>query len=304
MKYCTINETAQKWGVSKTLVRRYIQQSRIPKVVQKDGVWLIPENAKKPGALNAPIYEDVSSLVKQIRYQCSKNNHFGIYEYIQVNLAYSSSRMASNRLTREQVLEIYRTGKVSVAFEPMKIDDVIEIANHFRAGQYMVETITEPLTATYMRKLHSLLFRGTVADQEGILHIGEYRKIPDKFGVAAPAIATEIGTLIDRYECKGSWSLHDILGFHAKFEMIHPFKDGNGRVGRIIMVKECLRHQVEPFIIDDKRRGEYNRGIDSWETYPSVLTDVAEQAQSRFRNYRETCHLMDYCRPTTGRGAR
>lgn len=304
MKYCTIKETATRWGVSEQLVRRYCRQGRIAGLIQEDGAWLIPSKATKPKAKNAPLYEDVSPLVRQIKYQCSKNNHFGIYEYIQVNLAYSSSRMASNRLTREQVLEIYRTGKVSVAFEPMKIDDVIEIANHFRAGQYMVETITEPLTATYIRKLHSLLFRGTVADQEGILHIGEYRKIPDKFGVSAPTIVTEIGTLIDRYECKGSWSLHDILDFHAKFEMIHPFKDGNGRVGRIIMVKECLRHQVEPFIIDDKRRGEYNRGIGSWESNPSVLTDVAEQAQARFQNYKETCHLMEYCRKTTGRGAR
>lgn len=304
MKYCTIKETATRWGVSEQLVRRYCRQGRISGLIQEDGAWLVPSKAVKPKAKNVPQYEDVGPLVRQIRYQCSKNNHFGIYEYIQVNLAYSSSRMASNRLTREQVLEIYRTGKVSVAFEPMKIDDVIEIANHFRAGQYMAETITEPLTATYIRKLHSLLFRGTVADQEGILHIGEYRKIPDKFGVAAPVIATELSTLLDGYESKGKWSLHDILDFHAKFEMIHPFKDGNGRVGRIIMVKECLRHQVEPFIIDDKRRGEYNRGIGSWETNPSVLTDVAEQAQSRFRNYRETCHLMDYRRPTTGRGAR
>ena len=304
MKYCTINETAQKWGVSKTLVRRYIQQSRIPKVVQKDGVWLIPENAKKPGALNAPIYEDVSSLVKQIRYQCSKNNHFGIYEYIQVNLAYSSSRMASNRLTREQVMEIYRTGKVSVAFEPMKIDDVVEIANHFRAGRHMVDNIVEPLSSTYICKLHSILFRGAVTDQEGTMNIGEYRKVPDKFGVAASAIATQLNMLIEEYERKKSIELHDILDFHARFEQIHPFEDGNGRVGRMVVVKECLRHKVDPFIIDDKHRGEYYRGIINWAANPAVLTAVAEQSQDRFRNLKETLNLMDYCRPATGRGAR
>lgn len=226
MKYCTISETAKKWNVSKTLVRRYIQQNRIPKVVQKDGVWLIPENAKKPGALNAPIYKDVSSLVKQIRYQCSKNNHFGIYEYIQVDLAYSSSRMASNRLTREQVMEIYRTGKVSVAFEPMKIDDVVEIANHFRAGRHMVDNIVESLSATYIRKLHCILFRGTVADQEGTMHIGEYLKVSDKFGVAESIIASQLNSLIEEYECKKNIELHDILDFHARFEQIHRLKTG------------------------------------------------------------------------------
>ena len=304
MKYCTIAETAKRWNVSKTLVRRYLQQDRIPRVIQEDGVWLIPESAKKPGAINLPIYENISSLVKQIRYQCGKNNHYGIYEYIQVNLAYSSSRMASNRLTREQVMEIYRTGKVSVAFEPMKIDDVVEIANHFRAGRHMVDNIVEPLSATYIRKLHSILFRGTVADQEGIMHIGEYRKVPDKFGVAASAIALQLNLLIDEYESKKQIQLQDILDFHARFEKIHPFEDGNGRVGRMIIVKECLRHKVDPFIIDDKHRGEYNRGIANWATNPVALTTVAEQAQDRFRNFKETLDLMDYCRPPYGRGAR
>lgn len=265
---------------------------------------MIPGTADKPQARNITAYEAVSPLAKKLKYQCSKNNHFGIYEYIQVNLAYSSCRIASNRLTREQVLEIYRTGKVSVAFEPMKIDDVVEIANHFRAGQYIVETLMEPLTATYIRKLHSMLFRGTVADQEGTMSIGEYRKTPDKFGVASSSIATQLIALLDEYERKGNWTLNDILDFHVRFEKIHPFKDGNGRVGRLIVVKECLRHGADPFIIDDKRRGEYNRGIGSWETNPTTLTEVVAQAQARFRNDEETYNLMEYCRPLTGRGAR
>ena len=297
MKYCTIAETAKRWNVSKTLVRRYLQQERIPRVIQEDGVWLIPEKAKKPGAVNAPIYEPLGQLARKVRYQCGQNSHYGIYEYIQVNLAYSSSRMASNRLTREQALEIYRKGKVFVAFEPMKVDDVVEIANHFRAGRNMVDNIIEPLSATYIRKIHSILFRGTVADQEEVLHIGEYRKTPDKFGVAASSIALQLNLLIDEYENKKTIELHDILDFHARFEQIHPFEDGNGRVGRLLMVKECLRHNVEPFIIDDKHRGEYNRGISQWATNPALLTEVAEQAQDRFRNFKETLDLMEYCRP-------
>lgn len=304
MKYCTIKEAANRWGVSEQLVRRYCRQKRIPGLTQENGAWLIPAKAKKPQPINAPPAEDVSPLVRQIKYQCSKNNHFGIYEYIQVNLAYSSCRMASNRLTREQVLEIYRTGKVSIAFEPMKVDDVVEISNHFRAGRYMIETITEALTPTYISKLHCLLFRGTVADLDGIMFVGEYRKTPDKYGVAAPSITPELGVLLGEYEMKPKKTLQDILDFHVRFEKIHPFKDGNGRVGRLLMVKECLQNQIEPFVIDDKRRGEYNRGIDAWETDPLILTTVVEQAQARFRNYKDTCQLMEYCRPSTGRGAR
>ena len=212
--------------------------------------------------------------------------------------------MASNRLTREQVLEIYRTGKVSVAFEPMKIDDVVEITNHFRAGQYMVDTITDPITTIWLRKLHHKLFRGTRADKEGTLHIGTYRTIPDKFGVDADTIPAALSALITEYENKKEITLRDILDFHARFEQIHPFEDGNGRVGRMLMVKECLRHGIDPFIIDDKHRGEYNRGIANWKTTPKTLTTVAEQAQSRFRNQKETLDLMEYYRPVTGRGAR
>ena len=160
------------------------------------------------------------------------------------------------------------------------------------------------LTPTYISKLHCLLFRGTVADLDGIMFVGEYRKTPDKYGVAAPSIAPELGVLLGEYEMKPKKTLQDILDFHVRFEKIHPFKDGNGRVGRLLMVKECLQNQIEPFVIDDKRRGEYNRGIDAWETDPLILTTVVEQAQARFRNYKDTCQLMEYCRPSTGRGAR
>ena len=212
--------------------------------------------------------------------------------------------MASNRLTREQVIEIYRTGKISVAFEPMKIDDLVEISNHFRAGQYMVDTITEPITTIWFRKLHHKLFSGTRADQEGTLHIGEYRTTPDKFGVDVANIPATLSALITEYESKKEITLQDILDFHARFEAIHPFEDGNGRVGRMLLVKECLRHGIDPFIIDNKHRGEYNRGIASWSSNPAALTAVAEQAQARFRNHKETLDLLEYCRPAIGRGAR
>ena len=304
MQYCTLLEKAQQWGLSKAIVRRYLQQGRIRGAVMKDGIWLIPAKAEKPRALNARPIEPTSPLARKILYQRSKNNHFGIYEYIQVNLAYSSCRMASNRLTLEQVMEIYRTGKVSIAFEPMKIDDVVEISNHFRACRYMIDTMMEELTGDYLRSLHAKLFRGTLADQEGRLHIGEYRNTPDKLGIAAASIPAQLTTLFTEYERKKEVLLYDTLDLHARFEAIHPFEDGNGRVGRLILVKECLRHGIDPFIIDDKHRSEYNRGIASWNSNPTALTAVVEQAQKRLQNQKATLDLMEYCRPATGRGAR
>ena len=302
MKYITVKEAATEWDIAERTVRKYCDQGRIEGAIHAGSLWVIPMDATCP--TNVDNRSTLRPLANKVTYQRSKNNHFGIYEYLQVNLAYSSSRMASNRLTRDQVLEIYRTGKISVAFEPMKIDDLVEIVNHFRAGQYMVDTVTEPITAIWVRKLHHKLFRGTKADLEGTLHIGEYRTAPDKFGVDAAIIPATLNALIAEYESRKEIRLKDILDFHARFEAIHPFEDGNGRVGRILMVKECLRHGIEPFIIDDKHRGEYNRGIANWRSSPAALTAVAEQAQSRFRNQKETLSLMEYCRPPIGRGAR
>lgn len=302
MEYITVKDAAEQWDVSERMIRKYCEQGQIEGAIHAGSLWVIPMDATRPNSADKSTI--LKPLANKVAYQKSKNNHFGIYEYLQVNLAYSSSRMASNRLTREQVIEIYRTGKISVAFEPMKIDDLVEIVNHFRAGQYMVDTITEPITTVWFRRLHHKLFRGTRADQEGALHIGEYRTTPGKFGVDAAAIPAALSALIAEYEIKKEIKLKDILDFHARFEAIHPFENGNGRVARMLLVKECLRHGIDPFIIDDKHRGEYNRGIASWSSNPAALTAVAEQAQARFRNQKETLDLMEYCRPAIGRGAR
>jgi len=304
VKYCTITEISKKWEVSRTLVRRYIQQGRIPKVIQKDGVWLIPENAKKPDALNISIREDLSSLVKQIRYQRTKNNHFGIYEYIQVNLAYSSNRMASNRLTRLQVEEAYRTNKIATAFEPMKVDDIIETINHFATVRYIVDNISTPLSQSLIKKLHYTLTYGTYADRKDNLRPGEFRNKASKFGVPHSSISSALSDLLKDYE-KGAVDMARILDFHVKFEQIHPFEDYNGRVGRLIMLKECLRHGVDPFIIDDKHRGAYNRGITAWSADREQLMSVSLDAQARFQSKMEVCKLFQYARfPEPYRGSK
>ena len=182
MNYLSTKEAASKWRISERTMIRYCEKNLVKGAFQVGGTWIIPDDAPRPDG--APKKEiKLSDSAKQIMYQMSKNNHYGIYEYLQVNLAYSSCRMASNRLTRKQVIDVYRTGKVSVAFEPMKVDDLVEIVNHFEACRYMIETLMEPITTAYIRKLHRMLFYGTVADKSKELHIGEFRKRPDKLGV-------------------------------------------------------------------------------------------------------------------------
>lgn len=298
MKFISIKEASVNWGVSEQMVRRYCKKGGIPGAVQKNGVWRIPAKAAKP-ALHADTPE-LSSLAKQIIYQKRKNNHFGIYEYIQVNLAYSSCRMASNRLTRTQVLEAYRTNKISVAFEPMKIDDLIEVANHFMCLRYVIDSLSSPLYPAFIKKLHYILFYGTYAERKDQNRPGEFRRNGCNIGVPAEKVVSELGKLLTAYEKLRNVDFEKILDLHVRFEQIHPFDDGNGRVGRVLIMKECLRHGLDPFIIDDKRRSQYNQGIARWDAEPQILRDVCLEAQARFQAQMELCRLMQYCRAPKG----
>lgn len=310
MNFCSVRETAEKWGVSERFVRKLCKEGRIENAIWDEKTWLIPSGIEKPerkkyerkteeNALNP----DLSEYAKRIVRQRIKNNHYGIYEYIQLNLTYSSNRMASNRLTRNEVEEIYRTNKITTSFEPAKVDDIIETVNHFAAVRFVIDNITEPLTGVMIRKLHHILTYGTYADRKEKIRPGEYRVSKTDIGVPAKEITGSITALIREYE-KGRISLNRILEFHVHFEQIRPFEDYNGRLGRLLMLKECLRHEIDPFIIDDKRRCVYLRGILSWDDDPKILTELAEGAQVRLRGKWDLFRLMEYCRPITGRGAR
>ena len=295
MNFYTAKQIAEKWDMSVQLVRRYCKEGRIKSAFQYEGQWLIPENAKAPDACDEE-EKRTPPLLKKMLYQMERNNHVGIYEYVQVNLAYSSSRMASNRLTRQQVQEIYRTNRISLSFEATKVDDIIEIANHFMCMRYVLEQAEVPLTTDFIKRVHYLLVHGTYSDKRNKVSVGAFRSTTAKWGVKADRISKELAMLLQNYE-KKSVDLEQILDFHVRFEYIHPFDDYNGRVGRLLMIKECLRHNVDPFIIDDKRSGAYKRGIANWDTDPEMLKTVAYEAQKRFQGKLEVCQLMQYHRP-------
>lgn len=309
MNFYTAKQIAEKWNLSVQLVRRYCKEGRIKSAFQYEGQWLIPENTKPPG-LEDTDENQKPPLLKKILYQLERNNHYGIYEYIQINLAYSSSRMASNRLTRQQVQEMYRSKHITPSFESTKVDDIIEIDNHFMCVRYAIENALQPLTVDLVKQIHHLLTYGTYADKRLKISVGAFRSTPAKLGVPPEKIQKGLAALLRDYE---KWSanyefssvnyekdpevLVKILDFHTRFEHIHPFDDYNGRAGRILMLKECLRHGIDPFIIDDKHRGAYNRGIANWDTNPAFLQYVATEAQKGFQSKMETFHLMQYHRP-------
>ena len=288
MNYITVSEAAEKWGVSKSLVRRYLAQNRIPKAKCNDGIWSIPETAKKPPKLpNTPVEtEELCTLASKLVNQKKKRNYHGLYDYVVINLTYSSCRMASNRLTRGQVETVFKKGKVSSSFEPLKVSDLIETLNHCMCVDYILDHIQEPLTQKFIQNLHYMLMIGTIDERKERVTPGEYRtdrmKPRNRRLLPAKKINSSLGELLREYEARKRVDRSIILDFHVRFEQIFPFEDGNGRIGRLILFKECLRHDIMPFIIDDKRRSRYLRGLKEWHEDHYELLDVVMEAQDRF----------------------
>ena len=287
MEFFTVQQMAIKWGVSDRMVRYYCTSGLVPGARQEGKSWMVPASATKPN-LNASTKEKVElpPLARKLKNQQKKRNYHGLYDYTVLNLTYSSCRMASSRLTRAQVENIIKKGKAQATFEPIKISDLIETRNHVECVNEILKAPMEPLTPKYLRDLHRRLFEGTVDERLSLVTAGVFRKpnvkIKGRTMPPAKEISGRIERLIRAYEEKEKIDLQDILDFHVQFERIVPFDDGNGRVGRLILFKECLRHDVMPFIIDDKRRGRYLEGIREWNESRDTLLEVVLEAQQRY----------------------
>ena len=305
MKYISVKEAAEKWAISTTMVRRYCSQDRIPNAMCQNGTWFIPSTAKKPDKFErTPYREELLPLARKLVRQKKKKNYHGLYDYVQIDLTYSSSRMASNRLTRLQVESIFRKGKVRESFEPMKVSDLVEVMNHCVCIDYIIDHVTEPLTQKFIQHMHYLLMFGTVDHRLKRVTPGVYRTEDTKRrsrSVSPPGkINTAMNLLLNHYEGQYEIQRTEILDFHVQFERIAPFDDGNGRVGRLIMFKECLRFGVMPFILDDKHRKQYIDGLELWPHDRMTLIEVVAAAQDRFE-IEINRHLMaESCQPFYG----
>ena len=302
MSYLSARETAEKWGVNVSLVKRYCTQGRVPGVVFQNGVWRIPADAIRPTRtdLEYTSEQELPELAKKLQNQKKKRNFHGLYDFAVIDLTYSSSRMASVRLTRYQVETIFKKGKIREAFEPFKVSDVIEVLNHIHCVDYILDHVMEPLSQKLIRKLHQILMTGTVDEYREQVRPGEYRtptsRTRDRQLLLAGQIHSSLGELITSYERQTEIERNHILDFHVRFEEIFPFEDGNGRIGRLILFKECLRHDIMPFIIDDKRRSRYLRGIKEWHDDRYELVDVVMEAQDRFEAQIELQKLYAHTR--------
>lgn len=234
------------------------------------------------------------TLLETLREQREGRMKGGIYHRTQIDLTYNSNHIEGSRLSKEQTRYIFETNMIGVSDEAVRVDDIIETTNHFRCIDYVIDHATESLSEEMIKRLHALLKSGTSDAGKPWFAVGEYKRLPNEVGGMETVAPEEVGEamrrLLDDYGSKETVELEDILDFHHRFESIHPFQDGNGRVGRLVMFKECLRHGIVPFIITDELKMFYYRGLREWSHIPGYLTDTCLTAQDHYKA------VLDYFR--------
>ncbi|MBC6679276.1 Fic family protein [Zhenpiania hominis] len=292
MRYLSVNEIAKKWKLSARSVRNYCAQGRVEGAFLTDKTWHIPEDAEKPERSNKR--KKQLTLLDILRGQKSNKYSGGIYHKTQIDLTYNSNHMEGSRLTHDQTRYIFETNTIGVENEVLNVDDVIETANHFRCIDKIIDHAKAALTEKFIKELHLTLKSGTSDSRKDWFALGDYKKMPNEVGGMATVLPEEVAdkmkALLTAYNAKEEKTFEDILDFHVKFERIHPFQDGNGRVGRLIMFKECLKYNIVPFIIEDNLKLFYYRGLKEWDNEKGYLTDTCLNAQDRYKAY------LDYFR--------
>lgn len=288
MRYLSVTEIAKKWNISERSVRNYCAHGRVQGAFLTGKTWNIPENAEKPERSNKK-KEHTLTLLDILREQKEGKYSGGIYHRTQIDLTYNSNHMEGSRLTRNQTRYIFETNTVGVENEVLNVDDVIETVNHFRCIDLIIDHADDILSEKFIKELHLTLKNGTSDSRKDWFAVGKYKKIPNEVGGMDTALPEEVAdkmkTLLKEYNVIKEKTLEDILDFHVKFERIHPFQDGNGRVGRLIMFKECLKHNIVPFIIEDNLKLFYYRGLKEWDNEKGYLTDTCLTAQDKYKTY-------------------
>ena len=293
MNYLSVAETAKKWNISERSVRNYCAQERIPGAVLIGKTWHIPENAEKPARSNGK-KTPVKTLLSILQEEKRTKYAGGIYHKTQIDLTYNSNHIEGSRLTHDQTRYIFETNTIGVENEVLNVDDVIETSNHFRCIDLIIDHAASTLSEHFIKKLHHILKTSTSDSHKDWFAVGEYKRLPNEVGGMQTSLPEEVAdrmkALLSDYNAVPKKTLDDILDFHVRFERIHPFQDGNGRVGRLIMFKECLKYNIVPFIIEENLKLFYYRGLKEWYNEKGYLTDTCLTAQDKYKAY------LDYFR--------
>lgn len=291
MEYIDVSEIAKKWKVSERSVRNYCQLGRVPGAFTDRGVWMIPYDAVKPGRKQRK-GKIPAELIPRLKLEKESGIPGGIYQKVQIEFTYNSNHMAGNILSHDQTRYIYETNTVETKDETVNVDDIVETVNHFRCIDLVIDQAGYALSEAFIKQLHYVLKSGTSDSRKPWFAVGDYKRIDNEAGGMAttrPAeVSGEMKSLISNYNTSKDKKLLDIIEFHCRFEKIHPFQDCNGRIGRLIMFKECLRNNITPFFIEDDLKVFYYKGLKEWKYDRTYLMDTVYTSQDRFKAY------MDY----------
>lgn len=293
MKYISVVEAAKKWGVSARSARGYCAAGKIDGAFLTGKTWSIPEIACKPGRINKKSSAP-KTLLDVLKAEKTAKISGGIYHKIQIELTYNSNHIEGSCLTPDQTRYIFETNTIGVSDSAVNVDDVVETVNHFKCIDMVIDSAHHALSEAFIKRLHGVLKSGTSDSRLNWFVVGNYKKLPNEVGgmatTAPENVTAEVRKLLAEYNAIKCKSLEDLLDFHVRFERIHPFQDGNGRVGRLLLFKECLRNNIVPFIIAADMKMFYYRCLKEWARERGYMRDTCLLAQDRFKTY------LDYFR--------
>lgn len=293
MNFLSVAEVAKLWSMSERSVRNYCAEGRIPGAILVGKTWMIPSDAAKPNR-KARTSNSKKTLLYILKLEKESKLKGGIYHKVQIELTYNSNHIEGSCLTHDQTRYIYETNTIGLTNEVINVDDIVETANHFRCIDLIIDKANLNITENLIKQLHFILKNGTTDSRKNWFVVGDYKKLPNEVGgrvtTSPEKVEDEVKSLIEWYNNIKNKTLKDIIEFHYRFECIHPFQDGNGRVGRLLMFKECLKYNIVPFIIDDKLKTFYYRGLKECKQEKGYLVDTCLAAQDQFKVY------LDYFR--------
>ena len=293
MNFLSVAEVAKLWSMSERSVRNYCAEGRIPGAILVGKTWMISSDAAKPNR-KARTSNSKKTLLYILKLEKESKLKGGIYHKVQIELTYNSNHIEGSCLTHDQTRYIYETNTIGLTNEVINVDDIVETANHFRCIDLIIDKANLNITENLIKQLHFILKNGTTDSRKNWFVVGDYKKLPNEVGgrvtTSPEKLEYEVKSLIEWYNNIKNKTLKDIIEFHYRFECIHPFQDGNGRVGRLLMFKECLKYNIVPFIIDDKLKTFYYRGLKEWKQEKGYLVDTCLAAQDQFKVY------LDYFR--------
>lgn len=288
MEYISVAQFAGNYGISERTVRKYCADGKIDGAFLTGKTWNIPADAVLPKKGKAKL----SPLLTRLRDEKKAKLKGGIYHRTQIDLTYNSNHIEGSRLTKEQTRYIFETNTLGVTTGSTSVDDIMETVNHFRCIDYVIDHAMDKITEMHIKQLHAILKMNTSDSHKSWFAVGDYKRLPNEVGgeetVLPDDVHNRMKALIGGYNAVKKVDFDDILTFHVLFERIHPFQDGNGRVGRLLLLWQCLQSAHVPFIITEELRLYYYRGIQNWGKIDGYLRDTCLTAQDNYKL------LLDY----------